>query len=478
MLVVGCPALPPALELSVPSSASNLDLDGVRVTVSVTDSTGNPATGSVTLTTTIGTLGAATLQLAEGTASTTLRCLIGMDGTCVGSGEVKGQWAQGGQTANATATIRFSTPTVFDAGPRVDAGTSDGGRDGGNSDGGSSDGGVLDGGLSGTSFAGMGRILVFGRTGIRYGVSSFADNSMTAFGWQQTPVTPRLFGDSIAYVRDGGVYLVISDSLNARDAGIDAGTVYTFPDTPESNDVALPTGCGQLEVTELVSGNGTLWARCSDDRLASLSRPGFFVDLNGAGTPLAVSGEIVLVTNDGGLFVRSASDRIPVMTSSGRRFGAFRPNDGVFPGFIGVSFSPAQSQCFRAEVSGSGTLTERPALEFSFPDGGSSPNCLAAVPVPDRPGFLIRGAFADGGATVFDDGGSGFIELLPVTVDAGSDGGLDGGEDSDGGMDGGVGGGPFSGPPRRFVFGPTTDLSLRPPTIFVSGDESQLIVGY
>ncbi len=476
MAVLGCPALPPVLELSVPSSASNLDLDGVRVTVSVTDSTGNPATGSVTLTTTIGTLGATTLQLAEGTASTTLRCLVGMDGTCVGSGDVKGQWAQGGQTANATATIRFSTPTVVDGGPRVDAGASDGGRDGGNLDGGLSDGGVRDGGLSGTSFAGMGRILVFGRTGVRYGVSSFTDNTMTAFGWQETPTTPRLFGDTIAYVLRGKVYLVISDSLNARDAGIDAGIVYSFPEMPEANDELLPTGCGELEVTELVRGNGTLWARCSDDRLASLSRPGFFIELADAGNPLAVSDELVLVENDGGLFIRNATGRIPVVSASGRQFGQFRPTAG--PGFWGVSFAPTQSRCFRAEVSGSGAMVERPALELPV-DGG----CVLAVPAPDRSSFFLR------------TGLTGFVEVLPIAPDAGTrDGGADAGVDAgevdggelDAGEPDGGGGEPdagvnvdlYTGPARRFLFGPLTDLTSRPPTLNVSSDESRLIVGY
>lgn len=455
----------------------------------MTDSTGNPAAGSVTLNTTIGRLGETTLQLAEGTASTTLRCLVGTDGPCVGSGEVTGQWSQGSQSAKATATIRFSTPTVFDGGPRLDAGASDGG-DGGSPDGGLRDGGIQDAGPAPTSFADMGPILVFGRVGIRYGVSSFTNNTMTSFGWQMAPKTPHFFGDSLAYVRDFGVYLVVADTLLAFDAGIDAGAVLSFPANPELNDISLPTGCGLLEVTELVRGNGTLWARCSDDRLASLSRPGFFIELGDAGSPLAVADELVLVSNDGGLFLKNASVRTPVVSRLGRQFGRFRPAEG--PGFWGVAYAPSESRCYRVDISSGGTLMERPALELPADAG-----CLNAVPAPDRNSFLYRSALPDGGML-------GFIELLPLVPDAGtrdggSDGGAvdggdldagetdagetDGGETDGGETDGGdADAGPvdsgFSGPPRQFLFGPPTDLRARPPIINVAPDEDALIVGY
>lgn len=339
LFTVSCPGPGEAtLDLSVPSFVSNQDPVGGTVRVTVTTAAGTSGTGTVTLTTSSGDLAASVLTLEEGNARTTLRCVAGLHGACTGSAEVTATWSAGGETARATAMVRFGAGSD---GGRPDAGTADGGSDGG-ADGGRvimARGSALDGGrafLFGmVEVRGQPGLVGFNRLSMLEG-SEVEGLASAEIGWLQPPRTPVLFNESLAYVTpDGLVRLWVSDRLllpgevpvqpvdagradggsdgglrdgGARDAGPadagrDAGPLdggATFPPDPEGNDPIVPVPACTAGVESLLADRDGVWAYCRPEfdpqrRLVRLTGTiDLRVPLRENEQPLAISGTTVL----------------------------------------------------------------------------------------------------------------------------------------------------------------------------------------
>lgn len=232
LVIAACPpAGQPTLELSV--GTARVDSD-VSVGVTATAADGTPGQGSVSVSTSVGTLAASTLMLTEGSGRTTLKCARSTSGCSAGATiDVTARWTlPGGTVVTAAKQVRLIDPQPVDAGT-TDAGATDaGGTDAGDLDAGWPDAGEpeLDAGTPLGLSDGLG--LVLGRFGppSTIGFSSLSSNATVFLGFDTLPEQSLVFGDRLVYVRRGVARVWEEDYVDGgppRDAGfapvIDAG---------------------------------------------------------------------------------------------------------------------------------------------------------------------------------------------------------------------------------------------------------------
>ncbi len=118
--------------LSMTASPSKIDDKGMMaatINIETTNELVKPGTGTVTLSTPAGTLGATSLTLdATGKASTTFTCNFLTDANCTGRVKISGSWDYKGVTYTSSTSIQVGTAVVPDAGNKPDSGNNtDGG---------------------------------------------------------------------------------------------------------------------------------------------------------------------------------------------------------------------------------------------------------------------------------------------------------------------------------------------------------------
>lgn len=234
----GCPMMgQPTLELSV-AGTGRVDAD-ISVGVSATAADGTPGQGTVAISTSLGTLGASTLMLAEGTSRTTLKCPRSLAGCAAGASiTITARWTiPGGTVVTQTATLRLIDPMPTDGGVQPDGGTDGGDPDAGSDpDAGAVDAGDVDGGEpeldAGTPLIlGPDDGLVLGRFGAprTVGFSTFSSSSTVSLGFDSMPERPILYGGRLLYVRNGQAFVWVEDYVDGGPPRpprpvIDAGT--------------------------------------------------------------------------------------------------------------------------------------------------------------------------------------------------------------------------------------------------------------
>ncbi len=148
LAVVGCSGAGLDPELSLSAKPRTIDNHGAKsvITVTATDSSGKVGTGTVRVTSAVGSLTAGTqVTLADGKADVDFTCDVAVDTGCVpGSVRITGEWVTNSKLAQGLTSVTLTVPGV-DAGS--DAGA-DAGRDGGGGGGGSTGGGAGGGGGS------------------------------------------------------------------------------------------------------------------------------------------------------------------------------------------------------------------------------------------------------------------------------------------------------------------------------------------
>ena len=133
----------PVLEITAAPRSIRADGQPSVLSITATDGTGKPGTGSVRVRSTFGSLkDAATVQLAAGKGEVDFSCDVRLDVECKGSARLTAEWTSGGKLVETTASINLTAAQIdagVDAGmPVVDAGS----VDAGSGDGGSGDGGM------------------------------------------------------------------------------------------------------------------------------------------------------------------------------------------------------------------------------------------------------------------------------------------------------------------------------------------------
>jgi hypothetical protein len=244
LVVAACsPAGQPTLELSV--GPARVDAD-VSIGITATAADGTPGQGSVAISTSLGTLAASTLMLAEGSGRTTLRCARSTAGCSAGAAiDVTARWTiPGGTVVTATRQVRLTDPP-----PPTDAGTQDAGaQDAGPGDAGAFDAGPEpDAGLvqldAGTPLNLASPAIVLGPFGapVTVGFSPLTPDAGVLLGFENMPVQTIIYGNRLLYVRaglarvweedyvDGGpprdAGFVVPVDAGAPDAGLDGGAL-------------------------------------------------------------------------------------------------------------------------------------------------------------------------------------------------------------------------------------------------------------
>jgi hypothetical protein len=137
-------------ELLLRSRPTFIDLEGqaAQLTLTATDSQGNPGSGEVRFRSAIGSLATPVTQLlVNGEATVTFSCDAAVDPTCVpGRASIIGEWVSKNTLFQAFAGVTLLAPVVV----TPDAGSPDAGSpDAGPSDAGSTDAGAPDAGADG-----------------------------------------------------------------------------------------------------------------------------------------------------------------------------------------------------------------------------------------------------------------------------------------------------------------------------------------
>lgn len=123
-LLVGCE--PPAVEPELSMTAAPRTLDGASqksiLTLTATDTKGAPGTGTVRVTSTVGSLkDGVELTLAAGTATGEFTCNRTVDAACTGTVKLTAEWVVGGKLVSVTTSVTVTPEVIVDAGV-VDAG--------------------------------------------------------------------------------------------------------------------------------------------------------------------------------------------------------------------------------------------------------------------------------------------------------------------------------------------------------------------
>lgn len=122
----------PVLEITAAPRSIRADGQPSVLSITATDGTGKPGTGSVRVRSTFGSLkDAATVQLAAGKGEVDFSCDVRLDAECKGSARLTAEWTSGGKLIEATASINLTAVQIdagVDAGmPVMDAGAVDAG---------------------------------------------------------------------------------------------------------------------------------------------------------------------------------------------------------------------------------------------------------------------------------------------------------------------------------------------------------------
>ncbi|MDP1920270.1 MAG: Ig-like domain-containing protein [Myxococcales bacterium] len=129
----------PVLEVTAAPRSIRADGQTSVLSITATDGTGKPGTGSVRVRSTFGSLkDAATVQLAAGKGEVDFSCDVRLDAECRGTARLTAEWTSGGKLIETTASITLTAAQIdagVDAGmPVVDAGAGDAGSGDGGSD--------------------------------------------------------------------------------------------------------------------------------------------------------------------------------------------------------------------------------------------------------------------------------------------------------------------------------------------------------
>lgn len=456
---------PPAMpELTLSVGTVRVDVEAT-VTVTAINGDATPGTGTVALTTTLGTLDSTSLQLMDGSARTRLRCPRGTQGCANGGSlEVTARWMTSSGAVTRTVTVRVTDPPPFDGGGLMDAGGVDGGRDGG------SDAGDVDAGepedagpviLEGTPLnLDAGEVLVLGRLGTprTLGFSTMTAPTAVSVGLDGVPESALVYADRLVYLRRGVAYLWIADDLDGgppreydggapdagdvdggapdagaldaglRDGGADGGAgdggaldggdggppTGPFPlFNPEANDVPYADCTGLFGSPDagflkalLPTPRGRVWVACAANPTLGVTlyrRDG--VLLSGVPVqPLAAHDNVVLgLALDGGLVQVSRSGSVSSLPPGLRRFS--RQARAVPGGFELISQEPATLRCALTSVPLGAVTTTELALHEAL---ATEPDCLNGRFAGPRDALLFAVNSPDGVSEVpfLRDGGT------------------------------------------------------------------------
>lgn len=489
IIAAGCPMGAPTLELS--AGAVTIGSES-RVTATALNGDETPGTGTVTFTSSLGSLSATSAALVEGVATVKLSCPRSLGGCVAGASiELTARW-----TGPKGELVKTSTVRVNEPGQLVDAG---GGQDAGTDAGIAMDGGVVDAGfdaglmLDGTPLGGIDG-LVLGRLGSprTLGFSPLDSNTDVRVGFDRQPELGVLFADRLIYVRDGTARVWMVDPLDAgaadagdpdagdsdagdpdagipdagtpdagRDGGLDAGrNTGPFPlYVPEANDPILETCFGAFGNPDagtvralLVTPTGNLWIGCSDfpqskDVIYRLGSSLLFPTISGQAVA-ALDDTLFIAHPDGGRFLATAARSDQLFLAP--KLWAEKAIRAVPGGFEMLAYDPLLTLCVLVTVDAR-ARTVRDVLLDGFQLGDRS--CVEAQFYGGRDLLLIPRT--DGGPT---DGIEAFAFSRRVPPrDAGTrDGGVDGGTAIDAGE-------PYQG----FFPGPPSDFLVWPPQLSI-----------